>query len=128
MSSPWQTSNHAHQRSWEAGTESNLTPKPFPDLITLDYGLADFGLPYQHPRAKTERGNLHLPLTALVRRTLSECSVRLITTFLAINKMPISQHTESLRNSLLPNVLHYQNQRTPLWGGRGLLGGGSEMG
>lgn len=39
--------------SWEAGTESNLTQKPCPDLTNLDYGLADFGLPYQHPRAQT---------------------------------------------------------------------------
>lgn len=35
--------------------------------MNLDYGQADFGLPYQHPRAKTGRGNLHPPLTALVR-------------------------------------------------------------
>lgn len=41
--------------------------------------------------------------------------------------MPVSQHTESPRNSLLPNVLHYENQSTPLWRGQGLLGGESEL-
>lgn len=50
-----------------AGTESTPIPKSFPDLINPEYGLADFGLPYQHPMAMMGEGKLYPPLKSPVR-------------------------------------------------------------